>query len=69
LIYDYVKISILEVFDNDETRKLFPWKVDDENNVVLRDPIKEESSNFGNIKITPQSEIYINDVNTSSINE
>jgi hypothetical protein len=29
LIYDYVAIPIMEIFDNDETRQLFPWYSDD----------------------------------------
>jgi len=29
LIYDYVKIPVIEIFDNDETHKLFPWFADD----------------------------------------
>jgi hypothetical protein len=29
LIYDYVAIPIIEIFDNDETHTLFPWFADD----------------------------------------
>jgi len=29
LIYEYVKVPVIEIFDNDETHKLFPWFADD----------------------------------------
>lgn len=59
LIYDYVAIPVMEIFDNDETRQLFPWYSDDQNVTHLRDAIDGRSGHLGSIAITPESEVYI----------
>lgn len=58
LIYDYVTIPVLEIFDNDETRQLFPWYSDDNNVVHLRDSIDGNTGHLGSFSITPESEVY-----------
>ena len=58
LIYDYVTIPVLEIFDNDETRQLFPWYSDDNNVVHLRDSIDGKTGHLGSFSITPESEVY-----------
>lgn len=59
LIYDYVSISIIEIFDNDETKKLFPWYADENNVVKLRPTLNDNE--LGEVKITPDSEVYVKD--------
>jgi len=59
LIYDYVAIPVLEIFDNDETRQLFPWYSDDNNVIRTRDAIDGRSGHLGTLAITPESEVYI----------
>lgn len=64
LIYDYVMIPVLEIFDNDETRQLFPWYSDDNNVTQLRDSIDGNTGHLGSFAITPESEVYFaKDVN------
>ena len=58
LIYDYVTIPVLEIFDNDETRQLFPWYSDDNNVTHLRDSIDGRTGHLGSFSITPESEVY-----------
>lgn len=58
LIYDYVMIPVLEIFDNDETRQLFPWFSDDNNVTQLRDSIDGKTGHLGSFAITPESEVY-----------
>ena len=58
LIYDYVMIPVIEIFDNDETRQLFPWYSDDNNVTQLRDSIDGRTGHLGSFAITPQSEVY-----------
>lgn len=58
LIYDYVMIPVLEIFDNDETRQLFPWYSDDNNVTQLRDSIDGNTGHLGSFAITPESEVY-----------
>ena len=59
LIYDYVAIPVLEIFDNDETRQLFPWYSDDNNVIRTRDAIDGRNGHLGTLAITPESEVYI----------
>lgn len=58
LIYDYVAIPVLEIFDNDETKQLFPWFSDDNEVVQLRDSIDGRDGHLGSFAITPESEVY-----------
>ena len=58
LIYDYVTIPIVEIFDNDETHSLFPWFADKNNVVQLRDSITDNNGHLGNFAISPKSEVY-----------
>lgn len=58
LIYDYVAVPVIEIFDNDETRRLFPWFSDDNNVVHLRDSIDGMTGHLGSFDITPESEVY-----------
>ena len=58
LIFDYVVIPVIEIFDNDETRQLFPWFSDDNNVTQLRDSIDGQSGHLGSFAITPESEVY-----------
>ena len=67
LIYDYVSISIIEIFDNDETRKLFPWYADENNTVKIRDSIEGQSGNLGDMSITSSSEVYIKDLDSGDL--
>ena len=60
MIYDYVKIPIIEVFDNHETHKLFPWFADDQHTVRLRQTLDEDEENhLGDFAITSDSEVFI----------
>jgi hypothetical protein len=60
MIYDYVKIPIIEVFDNHETHKLFPWFADDQHTVRLRQTLDEDGENhLGDFAITSDSEVFI----------
>ena len=63
LIYDYVRIPVIEIFDNDETHKLFPWFADDQHTVRLRqtldDPSDTEHNHLGDVAITSESEIFV----------
>lgn len=58
LIYDYVTIPVIEIFDNDETHSLFPWFADENDVVQLRDAIDGSNGHLGSFAITPQSEVY-----------
>ena len=58
LIYDYVAIPVIEIFDNDETRQLFPWFADENNVTQLRDAIDGSTGHLGSFAITPESEVY-----------
>ena len=58
LIFDYVVIPVIEIFDNDETRQLFPWFSDDNNVTQLRDSIDGHTGHLGSFAITPESEVY-----------
>ncbi len=61
LIYDYVTIPIIEIFDNDETHKLFPWFADTNHTVRLRQNIDENNpdGHLGDFAITSDSEVFI----------
>ena len=60
LIYDYVKIPIIEIFDNHETHKLFPWFADDQHTVRLRQNLDDNANNhLGDVAITSDSEVFI----------
>lgn len=61
LIYDYVKIPIIEIFDNHETHKLFPWFADDQHTVRLRQTLDEDNPNnhLGDFVITSDSEVFV----------
>lgn len=61
LIYDYVKIPIIEIFDNHETHKLFPWFTDDQHTVRLRQNLDDDNENnhLGDVAITSESEVFI----------
>lgn len=65
LIYDYVSISIIEIFDNDETKKLFPWYADENNVVKLRPTLND--SELGKLEITPESEVFLVDNTTQEL--
>ena len=62
LIYDYVSIPIIEIFDNDETHTLFPWFADDQHTVRLRqtldDPNDPTSEHLGDFAVTSDSEVF-----------
>ena len=58
LIFDYVVIPVIEIFDNDETRQLFPWFSDENNVTQLRDSIDGSTGHLGSFAITPESEVY-----------
>lgn len=58
LIYEYVAIPVLEIFDNDETRQLFPWFTDSNDIVRLR-PTIDGSKHLGKMAITPESEVFV----------
>ena len=60
LIYDYVSIPIIEIFDNDETHKLFPWFADSDHTVRLRQNIDENNpeGHLGDFAVTSDSEIF-----------
>lgn len=64
LVYDYVVIPVVEIFDNDETHKLFPWFADDQHTVRLRQNIDnpndpDDPNYLGDAAITSSSEIFI----------
>ena len=61
LIYDYVVIPILEILDNHETHKLFPWFADDQHTVRLRQNLDDDNENnhLGDVAITSESEVFI----------
>lgn len=60
LIYDYVNIPIIEIFDNDETHKLFPWFADDQHTVRTRQTLDEDTNeHLGDFAITKDSEVFI----------
>lgn len=61
LICDYVKIPIIEVFDNHETHKLFPWFADDQHTVRLRQNLDDnnEGNHLGDFAVTSDSEVFI----------
>lgn len=63
LIYDYVAIPVIEIFDNDETHTLFPWFADDQHTVRLRqtvdDPNDPASPHLGDLAITSDSELFV----------
>lgn len=61
LIYDYVSIPIIEIFDNDETHKLFPWFADSDHTVRLRQTLDENNpdGHLGDFAITSNSEVFI----------
>ena len=60
LIYDYVVVPILEVLDNHETHKLFPWFADDQHTVRLRQNLdSEQGGHLGDFAITSDSEVFI----------
>ena len=61
LIYDYVQIPVLEIFDNHETHKLFPWFADEQHTVRLRQNLDEDSSqnHLGDFAVTSDSEVFI----------
>lgn len=61
LIYDYVKIPVIEIFDNHETHKLFPWFADDQHTVRLRQSLDGDNSqnHLGDFAVTSDSEVFI----------
>lgn len=60
LIYEYVKIPVIEIFDNHETHKLFPWFADDEHTVRLRQNLDDDDNDhLGDFAITSDSEVFI----------
>lgn len=59
LIYDYVVVPVLEIFDNEETHKLFPWFADDNHVVRLRQTLDDDNNHLGDVAITPESEVFI----------
>lgn len=60
LIYDYVIIPFMEIFDNDETKSLFPWFADEDGTVRLRTSIEgKDGTHLGRMAITPESEVFI----------
>lgn len=60
LIYDYVKIPVIEIFDNHETHKLFPWFADDQHTIRLRQNLDADGGNhLGDVAITSDSEVFI----------
>lgn len=59
LIYEYVKIPVIEIFDNDETHKLFPWFADDQHTIRTRQNLDEDSGeHLGDFAITKDSEVF-----------
>lgn len=59
LVYEYVKIPIAEIFDNDETHKLFPWYADDQHTVRLRQNLDDDTiGHLGDFAITTDSEVF-----------
>lgn len=60
LIYEYVKIPVIEIFDNHETHKLFPWFADDQHTVRLRQNLDDEDDDhLGDFAVTSDSEVFI----------
>ena len=60
LIYDYVGIPVLEIFDNDETHSLFPWFADEDNTVRLRTSVADDQEgHLGRFAITSNSEVFV----------
>ena len=60
LIYDYVKIPVIEIFDNDETHKLFPWFADDQHTVRLRQNLDvDDQEHLGDFAVTSNSEVFV----------
>lgn len=64
LIYEYVKIPVMEIFDSDETHKLFPWYADDQHTVRTRQNLDEDTGeHLGDFAITNESEVFISKEN------
>lgn len=60
LIYEYVKIPVIEIFDNHETHKLFPWFADDQHTVRLRQNLDDEDGDhLGDFAVTSDSEVFV----------
>lgn len=60
LIYEYVKIPIIEIFDNHETHKLFPWFADDQHTVRLRQNLDDDDDDhLGDFAVTADSEVFV----------
>ena len=60
LIYEYVKIPIIEIFDNHETHKLFPWFADDQHTVRLRQNLDDDDDDhLGDFAVTSDSEVFV----------
>lgn len=60
LIYEYVKIPVIEIFDNHETHKLFPWFADDQHTVRLRQNLDDEDDDhLGDFAVTSDSEVFV----------
>ncbi len=61
LVYDYVKIPVIEIFDNHETHKLFPWFADDQHTIRLRQSLDGDvnQSHLGDFAVTSDSEVFI----------
>lgn len=60
LIYEYVKIPVIEIFDNHETHKLFPWFADDQHTVRLRQNLDDDDDDhLGDFAITSDSEVFV----------
>lgn len=59
LIYEYVKIPVIEIFDNHETHKLFPWFADDQHTVRLRQNLDDDDDDhLGDFAVTADSEVF-----------
>ena len=58
LVYDSVKIPAIEIFDNHETHKLFPWLADDQHTVRLRQTLDDDTNHLGDFAITTDSEVF-----------
>lgn len=63
MIYSYVPIPLLDLFDQDEVHKLFPWYADDQHTVRLRqnldNPNNTTQGHLGDLAITNESEVFI----------
>lgn len=63
LIYKYVAIPLMEMFDNDELHKLLPWFADNQHTVRIRQnldtPNNTTKGHLGDFAITDESEVFI----------